>query len=148
MRLRQSIVAEASRWIGTPYGHQASLRGTACDCLGLVRGVWRHVYGHEPEQVTPYAPDWPLASQDNRLWAAAVRHMKPVDLTAALPGDVLLFRWRAHLPASHAAILSEPHAFIHAHDGACVAEVHFNSWWRRHAVAAFAFPDSAQMTET
>ncbi|MEM1422329.1 MAG: peptidase P60, partial [Pseudomonadota bacterium] len=35
------IAYEASRWIGTPYRHQASLRGVGCDCLGLLRGVWR-----------------------------------------------------------------------------------------------------------
>ena len=36
-------------WIGTPYRHQASLKGVGCDCLGLVRGVWRAVIGAEPE---------------------------------------------------------------------------------------------------
>ena len=43
--LRAQIVAQARQWIGTPYLHQASLRGCGCDCLGLVRGVWRTVYG-------------------------------------------------------------------------------------------------------
>ena len=38
---RDAIVAEARAWIGTPYRHQASLKGVGCDCLGLVRGVWR-----------------------------------------------------------------------------------------------------------
>jgi cell wall-associated NlpC family hydrolase len=36
---RSAIVAEARTWIGTPYRHQASLKGVGCDCLGLVRGV-------------------------------------------------------------------------------------------------------------
>lgn len=40
---RQIIVAETRDWIGTPYRHQASLKGVGCDCLGLVRGVWRAV---------------------------------------------------------------------------------------------------------
>ena len=35
------IVDLARGWIGTPYLHQASCRGIGCDCLGLVRGVWR-----------------------------------------------------------------------------------------------------------
>ncbi|MGA8997361.1 MAG: peptidase P60, partial [Pseudolabrys sp.] len=43
--LRKDIVAETRRWIGTPYRHQASLIGVGCDCLGLVRGVWRAVVG-------------------------------------------------------------------------------------------------------
>ena len=42
---RKDIVAETRDWIGTPYRHQASLKGVGCDCLGLVRGVWRNVIG-------------------------------------------------------------------------------------------------------
>ena len=38
---RAAIVAEARAWIGTRYCHQASVKGVGCDCLGLVRGVWR-----------------------------------------------------------------------------------------------------------
>ena len=38
---RARVVAEARMWIGTPYVHQASALGAGCDCLGLVRGVWR-----------------------------------------------------------------------------------------------------------
>lgn len=54
---RAAIVAEARGWIGTPYRHQASLKGVGCDCLGLVRGVWRNCIGDEPETPPPYAPD-------------------------------------------------------------------------------------------
>ena len=46
---RTRIIAEARAWIGTPYRHQASLQGVGCDCLGLVRGVWRALHGAEPE---------------------------------------------------------------------------------------------------
>src|SRR4051812_32701629 len=45
---RAAIVAEARDWIGTRYRHQASLKGVGCDCLGLVRGVWRACVGDEP----------------------------------------------------------------------------------------------------
>lgn len=39
MATRGDIVAEARRWIGTPYLHQAHLRGVGTDCGGLVAGV-------------------------------------------------------------------------------------------------------------
>ncbi len=58
MTMREQILAEARTWIGTPYRHQASLRGVGCDCLGLVRGVWRVLYTSEPEATPAYAPDW------------------------------------------------------------------------------------------
>ena len=49
---REAIVSEARRWIGTPYRHQASLIGVGADCLGLVRGVWRNLYGYDAEKPT------------------------------------------------------------------------------------------------
>jgi len=137
---RQAIVAETRRWIGTPYRHQASLHGVGCDCLGLVRGVWRAVVGAEPEFVPPYAPDWAEATGHESLAEAAGRHMLPIPLVDVAPGDALLFRWRAHLPAKHAAIVTAPDFMVHAHDGAAVAEVAIAPWWRRRLAYAFKFP--------
>ncbi len=37
--MSQPIIAQARTWIGTPYHHQARLKGVGCDCLGLVVGV-------------------------------------------------------------------------------------------------------------
>src|SRR6476660_1662556 len=101
---RSDIVAETRRWIGTPYQHQASLKGVGCDCLGLVRGVWRAVVGKEPERAPPYAPDWEEASGYESLADAAARHLIAIASTDIAPGDLILFRWRANLPAKHAAI--------------------------------------------
>jgi NlpC/P60 family putative phage cell wall peptidase len=137
---RKAIVAEARRWIGTPYRHQASLHGVGCDCLGLVRGVWRAVIGEEPEFVPPYAPDWAEATGRESLAEAAARHMPPACLTDVAPGDVLLFRWRAHLPAKHAVIVTASNLMVHAHDGAAVAEVAIAPWWQRRLAYAFKFP--------
>ena len=139
---RTRIVAEARAWIGTPYRHQGSLRGVGCDCLGLVRGVWRALKGTEPEAVPAYAPDWAEASGIETLAQAAARHLTPLDDPAAFaPGDVILFRWRTNLPAKHAAIVTTPATMVHAHDGASVAEVAIAPWWRRRLAYAFRFPD-------
>jgi len=138
--LRARIVAEAREWIGTPYLHRASCKGQGTDCLGLVRGVWRAIAGEEPEALPAYAADWAEATRAEQLVEAGRRHLVPVRLDAIQPGDVLLFRWRAHLPAKHAAILVTGERMVHAHDGAAVAEVHFAPWWRRHLAFAFAFP--------
>lgn len=134
------IIAEARSWIGTPYRHQASLKGMGCDCLGLVRGVWRALNGPEPEAAPAYSADWAEAGGKESLAAAAARHLVPVELADVTPGDVLLFRWRAHLPAKHAAILVAADRIVHAHDGAAVAEVYFASFWRRRLAYAFRFP--------
>jgi NlpC/P60 family putative phage cell wall peptidase len=137
---RSALVAEARAWIGTPYRHQASLKGVGCDCLGLVRGVWRAVCGAEPEPVPPYSRDWAEAGQRETLAEAAGRHMREVDCADFLPGDVLLFRWRAGLIAKHAAIATATDLMVHAHDGAAVAELAIAPWWRRRLAFVFRFP--------
>lgn len=140
---RHDIVAEARSWVGTPYRHQASLKHVGCDCLGLVRGVWRAVVGAEPERAPPYTPDWAEASGSEALAQAAARHLIAVPLGAFAPGDVLLFRWREHMPAKHAAIVTAGDLMVHAHDGAAVAEVAIAPWWRRRLVYAFRFPGAS-----
>jgi NlpC/P60 family putative phage cell wall peptidase len=138
---RSAIVDAARLWLGTPYHHQASLCGVGSDCLGLVRGVWRDLYGAEPEAPPPYSPSWAESLGEETLAAAALRHLRPLARDAVRPGDVLLFRWRGHLPAKHCAILTAPDRILHAHDGAEVSEVAFTSWWRRHLSHAFSFPE-------
>ena len=137
---RAAIVAAARRWIGTPYLHQASLRGVGCDCLGLVRGVWRDTIGAEPESPAPYSPDWAEAGRVETLARAGEKYFDPVNPEAFGEGDVLLFRWRAGVPANHLAIASSASTMIHAHDGAEVCEVAITPWWRRKLAYAFSFP--------
>lgn len=137
---RAAIVAAARRWIGTPYRHRASLEGVGCDCLGLVRGVWREFWGEEPEALPAYAPDWAEAGRTEALIAAGSRHLVAVPVAEAREGDVVLFRWRPDLPAKHAGILVGPGRFVHAYDGAAVVESPLGPWWRRRLAAAFAFP--------
>ena len=117
------IVTLARAWIGTPYEHQASCKGAGADCLGLLRGIWREVYGSEPERPGPYTPDWAETDGVERLLPAAKRHMLAVD--EARPGDVLLFRVGRRV-VKHIAILSDdsPDApqIIHAYSGRGVVE--------------------------
>ncbi len=56
MPTRDAVVAAARKYIGTPYHHQAALCGAGCDCLGLIRGVWRDLYGSEPRARRPTRP--------------------------------------------------------------------------------------------
>lgn len=137
---RALVVDAAMPWLGTPYRHQASLRGVGCDCLGLVRGVWRELYGREAEAMPAYTPDWAEAGGVETLAEAAGRHMADVSPERATTGDLLLFRWREPLPAKHAAILVAPDRFIHAQDGAAVALATLSPWWRRRIAFAFSFP--------
>lgn len=140
MTFRVRIVAEARRWSGTPYRHQASLLGVGADCLGLVRGVWRGLYGAEPEAPPPYTRDWAEAHGRETLAEAAGRHLLPIPLAEARDGDVILFALAVGMPAKHCAILTGSGRMIHAIETHPVAEVSMGPWWRRRTRFAFAFP--------
>jgi NlpC/P60 family putative phage cell wall peptidase len=137
---RERIITAARGWIGTPYRHQASLKGVGADCLGLVRGVWREVVGAEPEAPPAYAPGWAEEGGGEAMAEAARRHLTEIPCTDFMPGDVLLFRWRGHLPAKHAGIASDDGHMIHAQEGAAVTEIALSQWWLRHLAFAFRFP--------
>ncbi len=139
-----AVVAAARGWLGTPYVHQASCRGAGCDCLGLLRGVWREVLGAEPEPVPAYTADWSEPSGEERLWAAAARHLREKPLVEAAPGDVLLFRMRDGAVAKHVGLQAETGpqpSFIHAYSGRGVVESALTPPWARRLVARFAFPE-------
>jgi NlpC/P60 family putative phage cell wall peptidase len=134
----------ARLWIGTPYLHQASVRGAGTDCLGLLRGLWREMYGAEPEAVPAYTRDWSEPSGDEALWQAARRHMLPRPLDTAQSGDVLLFRMQAGAVAKHLGVQAETGpapTFIHAYSGHGVVESPLSRPWQRRIVARFAFPE-------
>lgn len=144
MTLDAAAVRIARSWLGTPYRHQASVRGAGCDCLGLVRGVWRGLYGNEPEPIPPYSADWGEPDGQEALWQAAVRRLIARPVATNMVGSVLLFRMRDGAIAKHLGIQSvigpEP-AFIHAYDRHGVVESPLSEPWRRRVVARFAFPE-------
>jgi NlpC/P60 family putative phage cell wall peptidase len=140
----RQVVALARTWLGTPYLHQGSCRGAGADCLGLVRGVWRELYGSEPEQVPPYTADWSELGEEERLLLAAGRHLEPVRLDVAAPGDVLVLRMSDAGLAKHLGILASDGSgsgtLIHAYSGRGVMESPFSRAWVRRVAGSFRFP--------
>lgn len=138
---RSRIVEAARGWIGTPYHHQASVRHVGTDCLGLVRGIWKELYGADAEEPPAYSRDWAEASGSEAMLEAASRHLVAKPIAAMSIGDVVVFRLRAGMVAKHAAIVTAPAMMVHAIEGAPVAEVPLTNWWRRRIAGAFQFPD-------
>jgi NlpC/P60 family putative phage cell wall peptidase len=119
------VVAEARRWVGTPYQHQARLRGVGVDCAGLVIEVARTLglldvqyadYGQTPHQ--------------GMLRRICDTHLLRIDDVE--PGCILLMGFLVG-PAQeqHLAIFTDTGTIVHAyaHADACV-EHRYSSAWR------------------
>ena len=141
---RIQIIDAARGWLGTPYVHQASAKGAGCDCLGLIRGVWRELYGAEPEAPPAYTPDWNerhwKSGAEEKLLDAARRNLSERESNAFEPGDVLVFRVSADGPAKHCGLAVAPDRFIHAYAGRAVIESWLSRWWRERLAGTFTFP--------
>lgn len=141
MTIADAVVAEVRTWIGTPYHHQASLKGVGCDCLGLVRGVFSQVYGADPELPPAYSRDWAESVGRETLAEGARRHLEEIPIVNLGAGDVALFALNENAPAKHCGILVTVDRMVHAAESHPVAEVTLVPWWRGRIRFAFRFPE-------
>lgn len=137
---RNHIVELTRSWIGTPYHHQAAMKGVGCDCLGLVRGLWRELYQCDAPSPPPYSRDWGDVDSGERLLTAGDEYLLSVPLETIQVGDVFALRWRSSKSAKHLAILVEPGRFVHSYEKAGVVEVSLSRHWRAMMVRAWSFP--------
>ncbi|MET3926176.1 NlpC/P60 family protein [Devosia sp. 2618] len=135
-----AVIAAAREFLGTPYRHQASLVGAGCDCLGLLRGVWRALYGAEPVAMPPYRAD-----MRDPLNAGALRQAAETLLVAETGGlaggQVVLFRLGGMAEPKHCGILVSAERFIHAQERLGVVESNLTEAWARRVSGRFRFPD-------
>lgn len=146
MTTRADFVAEARRWLDTPFAHQAHTRGVGTDCGGLVVGVgiacglagkdWWEV---QFKQHAGYS----RIPSNAMLERICHRFMRPIEIDAAREGDILLMRFEKE--PQHVAILA-PYlhgglSVIHAYSRAGkVVEHRFSSMWRARVTEAFSIP--------
>ena len=136
----EEIVGLARQWLGTPYRHRAATLGAGCDCLGLLRGVWRMRHGSEPGPLPPYGADWRDMRHADELAALAGRLLRRA-ATGPEAGQVLLFRLgRARLPR-HCGIAAGAGRFIHAQEGLGVVEANLTEGWQRRLAGCYDFPE-------
>lgn len=128
----------ARSWIGTPYRHQHSTKGAGCDCLGLLRGVWREMHGAEPETPPNYTASWGEAGRTELMLDAADRWLVRVDAPA--PDTVLIFRMRHGMIAKHCGIVTGDDTLVHACSFArAVVEVPLTQEWCRKIAGVYRF---------
>jgi NlpC/P60 family putative phage cell wall peptidase len=139
MIYRAQIADEARQWVGTPWRHQASLKGIGCDCIGLVRGVARAL-----------GLTAPFATGAARRYAGYGRTPDPEMLLEACGdyldpgrgdlGDVLLLRFERE--PQHFALISnlKPRRMIHSYAQARKAvENGIDHVWMGRIVRVYSF---------
>lgn len=140
---RSQIVTEARLWLGTPWQHQASLKGVGADCIGFVGGValelglpgtaeWRddkllHSYSRLPD------PDV--------LLEGCRRFMDRIRIHEAILADVLIMRARRVAQPTHFALISrtDPRYIIHSRAERRVAEHRLDNGLASLVLYAFRF---------
>lgn len=133
------VAALARGWIGTPYHHQASTKGAGADCLGLLRGVWRELFGDEPLPVPPYSRDWGEVG-GREVLLEALGELMPRNVWALRAGRIVVFRMRDGSVCKHAGILTGPDTFVHSTERLGVVEARLTATWQRRIARVFAFP--------
>lgn len=140
MSFDRSYIAEVARtWLGTPYHHQAALKGVGADCIGLVRGVYKELYGHDPSGTPRYSESWGEVNPDELLLKGARDYLEEVWYSNYKLGDVLIFRVKNAASAKHCSIVSGHDTMIHAVSTKAVIETNIGAWSKKIA-GVFQFP--------
>ena len=107
---REMVIAEAKRWIGTPFHHEAKVLGAGVDCAQLLVAVYGDT-GIIPEIVVPrYTFQEALHRSEERYIQEIEKYADEVEQGG--PGDVVI--WKLTRRHSHAAIIIEWPKIIHA----------------------------------
>ena len=88
---RAAVVAEARSWIGTPYHHQADIKGAGVDCAMILVRVWVDLGLVPAFDPRPYPIDWHLHQAEERYLAQL--QARAVFVDAPLPGDIVVWRY-------------------------------------------------------
>ena len=140
---REEIVNEARQWIGCKWIHQACVRGVACDCVGLGRGVHEQLTGDAFVGDYDYPATWHLFKEDEKLYQECRKYLDEIPVTKARAGDIILFGFRERFPAHHLAILTGDRTIIHSYmDVGAVVETAYNEEWRHMARFAFRYREA------
>lgn len=131
--LRDEIVAEARKWLDTPYHHEGRVLGHGVDCIGLILAVANAFEMQVPNQL-----GYSRMPEEERLLAGLDAYMTRIEVTAARAGDVVVIPFIHKL--RHLAILTDK-GMIHAHEpNGKVVEHAVDDRWRHMFRRAYQFP--------
>ncbi len=110
---RTALIKEALSWEGTPYHHQAGVKGIGVDCAYLIGHIAKNAGLIKEFQVQPYSIEWHIHnSEEKMIDVIKVFGCTEVPLEEMQPGDILAFQYGRS--CSHLALLLEDNFIIHA----------------------------------
>lgn len=104
---RETFIAAARSWVGTPFHQKGRLKGVGIDCNGLVVAAL-----NEAGLPTPDDMDYRHPADPVKLVRQVAAHGAQVPIAEAAPGDVALFAIHRERP-QHFGILTRD-SIIHA----------------------------------
>lgn len=112
--IRQAILDEALSWMGTPYHHQADVKGEGVDCLMLLVRVFVSCGLVPPIDPRPYSTQWHFHRSEEIYLGGLERYARRLDVAEVpLPGDIAM--WQFGYTFSHGGIVLNDREVIHAH---------------------------------
>lgn len=146
--LRNQIVEEAESWIGTPYQHQAMVKGDGggVDCAMLIAGVAINIGIMDKsirKDIPPYPMEWhfhndvPLMTNIMEIFGCKKRNIS--SLASLKPGDIVAFQL-GRVP-SHLGLYVGDNLFIHAYGGVkFVTKNELSAQWADRFHSAYRYP--------
>lgn len=132
MTTAQDVIAEARTWVGTPFRHQARVKGLGADCVGMIVAVGMK-YGFIQADYTNYGREPHKAILERELGA----RMDWLGDVEPRPADVLLLKFLGE--PQHVALFTGT-SMIHAYSsiGKCI-EHGVDDKWRNRIVGVFRY---------
>lgn len=109
---RDLVVTEALSWIGTPYRHNAMVKGSGVDCAMILIGVFKNCGLIDEIDLPHYSPQWHLHRSEEKYLNTISKYLKPTDKPKR--GDVALFKFGRTV--SHSAIVIDYPTVVHAYN--------------------------------
>ncbi len=117
--MRDRIVAEARTWLGTPFVHQAMVKGAGVGCGTLLIAVYGALGFPVPtvKELGHFPHDWHLHTREERYLNILSKFAHPVEIPEK--GDMVLFQI-GRVFAHSALIVTWPTEVIHVMWGRAV----------------------------
>jgi cell wall-associated NlpC family hydrolase len=108
---RDAVLIEATSWIGTPYHHEAFVKGAGVDCAFFLICCY-HAAGVIPWiDPRPYPRDWHFHRDAERYLGWVERYCDQVEVPE--PGDLVVFQYGRTF--SHGAIVVKWPLMLHSY---------------------------------